>query len=226
MEKDDLRDLAIGGSGLVILIAFIAKVYNNPPLKVRQTIAGKSLAVIGMQNSGKSSILKFLADGSLPSSWQSPEKPLAYRGRTAKIHKHDEHIAVKLSELKDLGSAPFDVDRKALVIDADVVFYVFRADKVHANDQGARQRILNDLELVRRWIDERAGANENKRPKLLLVGTFADKIDNQHELYTRTIQHPTIAAAHQKCFFDGLAVGSADTSHNAAHLLYDTLKQI
>lgn len=127
---------------------------------------GKKLAILGEREVGKTHLLTFLTSGSIPGSYTQTMRPDKVPSRRFQLRELD----LKIKETRDLrGSHDAYADWKTLSLEADVIFYLFRIDKLMEHDAEAEDRVRKDMKQIAGWLAER-------RPPapVFLIGTHGD----------------------------------------------------
>lgn len=129
-------------------------------------LKGKRLAVLGARGVGKTHLLKFLTSGSIPADYKqtvAPEKAPSRRF-------HLDGLDLKVKESLDVsGDKAAYAEWKELHDQADVVFYLLRADRLIAGDRNVEQRVRDDMRHIGGWLETR-----RSRPHFFIIGTHCD----------------------------------------------------
>jgi len=129
-------------------------------------LKGKRLAVLGARGVGKTHLIKFLTSGSIPSEYKqtvAPEKAKAKRFQL-------KDLDLKVKDTLDVsGDKAAYAEWKELHDQADVVFYLLRADRLIAGDAHVERRVRDDLRHIGGWLEARA-----PRPRFFIIGTHCD----------------------------------------------------
>lgn len=129
-------------------------------------LTGKRLAVLGQREVGKTHLITFLSTGSIPRSYRQTPYPEKAGKRRFDLRELD----LRLKETTDVpGSKDSYAQWKKEHDQADVVLYLFRADRLMAGDTAIETRVRDDLHHIGRWLSERP-----TRPPFFLIGTFCD----------------------------------------------------
>jgi hypothetical protein len=129
-------------------------------------LKGKRLAVLGARGVGKTHLVKFLTTGSIPAEYKqtvAPEKASARR-----FQLNDLDLKVKDS-LDVSGDKAAYAEWKELHDQADVVFYLLRADRLIAGDSDVESRVRDDMRHIGGWLEARTS-----RPRFFIIGTHCD----------------------------------------------------
>lgn len=153
------------GAGILALVSAGAAYWKRDDLKeawdnVVIGLTGKRVAVLGERNVGKTVLLKFLANGEIPSEYMQTLLPEKVEGNRFSIGD----LRLNLKETRDLpGGLDAIKEWKALYENADIVLYLVNARQVN------KHRIRRDLtELVK---DDQEGG---RRPQLVVIVTHMD----------------------------------------------------
>lgn len=128
--------------------------------------SGKKLAILGERGVGKTHLLTFLSSGSIPAVYKqtvAPEKTKPHRFQLKALN-----IKVK-GGLDVSGDKAAYAEWKKLHDDADIVFYLLRADRLIAGDKQVENRVRGDLTHIGGWLQDR-----QSRPKFFIIGTHCD----------------------------------------------------
>lgn len=134
--------------------------------KVVVAFKGKRLAVLGAREVGKTHMISFLTTGSIPAEYKRTTVQRETKAR--RFHLRDLEIIVKDSDDTG-GDKAFYGEWKLLHDQADVVFYLLRADRLIAGDGATESRVRDDLQHIGRWLDSRS-----PRPPFFIIGTHCD----------------------------------------------------
>lgn len=134
-------------------------------------LKGKKVVVIGQRRVGKTHLLKFLHSGSIPGD--EYKQTMIPRNESAnRLQLSDLKLDLKSS--KDIGGdEPSYPLWRDLVLGADVVLYLVRADSVMVEDAVICSRAISDLKQISKWLSER-----KTKPEFFVVGTHADMDDS------------------------------------------------
>lgn len=132
-----------------------------------RVLKGKKVAVLGERGVGKTHLTKFLSEGSISQEYFQTLAPTKISGRRFDLRE----LKLKLRETIDVpGDEVAYGVWKNLFDDADLVFYVFRVDKIKSGDLNTINRIKKDAKQIRLWIEEK----KRNFPTVLAIGTFCD----------------------------------------------------
>lgn len=152
------------GCGIATLLAGTTLVARWDDIQV--ALKGKRLAVLGARGVGKTHLIKFLTTGSIPTEYMQTLAPEKTSGR--RFHLKD--LDLKVKETLDVsGDKAAYAEWKELHNQADVVFYLLRADRLIAGDADVEDRVRGDLWHIGNWLKER-----QPRPKFFIIGTHCD----------------------------------------------------
>ncbi len=154
-----LASVFIGGAavGIVTSLAIDA---------VERAWKGKSLAVLGARGTGKTTLLRFLESGSIPTNYKQTIAPEKISSNKIQL----KELSLILRETFDLsGDKAAYGEWKQLYDKADIVLYLLRADRIMSGDKEMESRVLNDMRHIGAWQKERA-----KRPQVFIIGTHCD----------------------------------------------------
>lgn len=126
---------------------------------------GKRIAVLGARAVGKTRLIHFLTSGSLPVE----EKQTVAATPVASGRRKLAELDLKLKETRDVPGAEAYPHWKKLVEEADIAFYLLRADLLLAGDQEANEQVRRDVAHIAGWL-----AQAKRRPLFCLLGTHCD----------------------------------------------------
>jgi energy-coupling factor transporter ATP-binding protein EcfA2 len=130
------------------------------------TLKGKRLAVLGARGVGKTHLVKFLTTGSIPAEYKQTVAPEKASSRRFQLKDLD----LKVKESLDVsGDKSAYAEWKEQLDQADVVFYLLRADRLIAGDRDVEDRVRDDLKHIGGWLKSR-----NPRPHVFIIGTHCD----------------------------------------------------
>jgi energy-coupling factor transporter ATP-binding protein EcfA2 len=150
--------------GIAILLAgtTIAVKWDDIVIALR----GKRLAVLGARGVGKTHLVKFLTTGAIPAEYKQTVAPEKASSRRFSLRDLD----LKVKETLDLsGDKAAYAEWKELHDEADVVFYLLRADRLIAGDPEVEGRVRDDLRHISGWLVTRS-----PRPRFFIIGTHCD----------------------------------------------------
>ena len=148
------------------VIGGLENLWNNMVVKLR----GKELAVLGARGVGKTHLLEFLTTGEIPESYEQTIREEATTWNRLQLQELD----LKIDETRDLPGGP-DAYRqwKELFFEADVIFYLFRIDKLMEDDAEAKARVQRDMEHIGGWLEDWQ-SEYDYHPPFFLIGTHGD----------------------------------------------------
>jgi len=154
------------GSGLFALATSIIIARNWK--KIVRLLKGKQIAVLGARGVGKTHLITFLSKGSIPREYFQTLAPAKVSGRTFYLGD----LKLQFRETIDVpgDQAAYGIWKK-MFNEADLVFYLFRADKIKLGDVSEISRIKKDAEQIKLWMNDK----KKDYPTVLLIGTFCDK---------------------------------------------------
>ncbi len=151
------------GLGVVALLAGTAAVKWDD---IVIAFKGKRLAVLGARNVGKTHLVTFLSTGSIPADY----KQTAFVEKTGSRRFQLRELDLKVKDSLDVaGDKSSYAEWKELHDQADVVFYLLRADRLIARDREVENRVRDDLRHISGWLEARS-----PRPPLFIIGTHCD----------------------------------------------------
>lgn len=129
-------------------------------------LKGKRVAVLGARGVGKTHLVKFLATGTIPSTYKQTVTPTKFPPRRFDLKELELNVKDSLDVTGDKAAY---IRWKELVRDSDVVLYLLRADKVLAGDAVVEARVREDITHLGDWL-----ADAKDRPDFFIVGTHCD----------------------------------------------------
>lgn len=152
--------------GVVVVSALAGTTIAVKRDDILVALKGKRLAVLGARGVGKTHLVKFLTTGSIPSEYKQTVAPERASARRFQLRGLD----LRIKETLDVsGDKAAYAEWKKLHDDADVVFYLLRADRLIAGDGEVEARVRDDLNHIGGWL-----AARKTRPRFVIVGTHCD----------------------------------------------------
>lgn len=138
--------------------------------RMLRKLPGKSVAILGGHQVGKSVLLRYLRTASVTDDGRStidPEQQAVFELQLGR-KKLKFTVPREMPSNEGLGHPLWrEAFRKA-----DHVWYLFRADLIADGDPDEVRRLRNDLDLLKQWRQPRA----SKPPRIILIGTWADRV--------------------------------------------------
>lgn len=198
--------------------------------KLEERWKGKTVAVLGERQVGKTHLIKFLTSGEIPENYDFTHLGKKFTGRTFKL----EDLELKINDIVDLSGAN-DVysDWKQEVLKADLVLYLFRADSVLQEEKGTFDRITNDMHQLKTWIEEKK-RNPFSRILLYYIGTHIDlipgysgsKISNSNKIADKLNKLEIVKKMKLICKPDGLLAATMKDEIGTQKLVSELFKHI
>lgn len=161
--------IVVGGVAAVVTLTA-----NLMKPKMSKRLAGKRVAILGGQQVGKTTILRYLEfDGLLEGEVRRTADAAGGGSFTLDVAGADTVFDVQKDLPGDQGLQY--KDWREAVDGADHVWYLFRADLVAEHNPEQVELIRKHLLMLWGWLDSKKA----DRPKVILVGTHADR----HELF-------------------------------------------
>lgn len=135
-------------------------------------LGGKRIALLGGRRVGRSSLLRYLSTGTV--SEGAGPNPVGRGGTTVcrpQIGGRRVKFAVDVPQGGGLGLPSW----RAAFMEADLVWYLFRADLIASEDPEEIDRVRKHLDLMGAWL-----ASMKRKPKIVLIGTRADEAAEWH----------------------------------------------
>jgi len=128
--------------------------------------SGSVVAVLGERGVGKTQLIRFLYEGEVP---ETAEQTLTAEAKGKTKYKLRE-LNLDIRKCTDVaGGKDAYPEWKKLFKEADIVFYLFRADLLKKRDSDVEERVTDDSHQIRKWIDSR-----DRPPLLFIIGTHCD----------------------------------------------------
>lgn len=135
-------------------------------------LAGQRIALLGGRRVGRSSLLRYLSTGTV--SGGAGPNPVG-RGGIMVCKPQIGGRRVKFAVDTPQGSGLGLPDWRAAFMNADLVWYLFRADLIASEDPEEVDRVRKHVDLMVAWL-----ASMKKKPKIVLIGTRADQAAEWH----------------------------------------------
>lgn len=171
---------------LIPVIVGIVLLFASPAAtiairKLVKKLAGKRVAILGGQRVGKTTLLHILRDGRVQKRASRTVDP-APGGRFV-MEVGGKEIDFDIP--KDLpGHHNFGLTHwKTAFAEADYVWYLFRSDLIAQGDPSEIRKVEDHLDLFKQWM----GSGSSTRPKVILIGTWADQAPGYTEDFAEFI---------------------------------------
>ena len=223
----DWMTCIVGGLVTAVVVLIAGTVALNWD-KILMALKGKRLAVLGARAVGKTHLLQFLTTGSIPEGYkQNPSQKTAPRRFQLK------ELDLKIKEGIDVpGSPDAYAEWKELHDQADIVFYLLRADHLIAGDDDVEHRVRADLRHIGGWLEAR-----KPRPRFFIIGTHcdldsefvgcpADKIGNYVDKFRKLPIMAELVARGGGAKQAKVVLGSMKTIPDTEALVYEIFVQV
>ena len=196
---------------------------------IKKTLQEKCVVVLGLRATGKTTLLEFLEKGELPARGYKQTES----GKAIEIKK-----PLKLKNLKLVLKNTYDTGGEQryhstwekLILDADIIIYLFRIDKWKENPFITENEILGDLGAIDESVNNRLASK--KKSKVFIIGTHVDKDPEwkadaeNHEYEKAIVEDPFIRGMQSK--LGGTArckvlLGSMQDKSSIGNLLFELL---
>lgn len=191
-------------------------------------LTGKTLAVLGVQETGKTTLIKFITEGTVSEQYKATAGSVNTSGRRFAL----KELRLDVAAGRDVGGGEDNYSQWGkLVRQADYVLYLIRYDQLAEPDHA--ERVRSDLGQITGWLAARA-----TRPPFWLIVTHVD-LDPKYlhpddearkRLANELAQHPLLREALIKGrngdARGGLVVGSLRTPQDAELLVAWWLGQV
>jgi hypothetical protein len=170
------------------LFSFLESLWQGVVIR----LAGKRIAILGARATGKTRLINFLQTKTVPLPGKEfPTSIEKVPGTVLDIGG----ISITLAPTEDVSGHESHYDEwKAIASGSAFIIYLFRADLLNENDSHVKQRIKDDLTIIRTWSQSR----------IVLVGTHTDKdkeflrlsqaYDEQYRIYTDILTENDVIA--------------------------------
>jgi hypothetical protein len=189
-------------------------------------LKGKRLAVIGERQVGKTTLITYLKDGSVPAEYRETVVPEKAKGERIQLNT----LQLDIKTTMDVpGTKDYYADWQKYYRESDYVLYLLRADRLLAGDAATQSRVLSDFHHIESWRKQHSSP-----PTLLLIGTHCDLDPNYASTSAgnysdRFRKLPVVVEAITRGG-GGAAVkvvlGSMETSGDAEALVFNFLKAV
>ena len=143
--------------GLTVVIPRLAK-----------KLAGKNVAILGRQQVGKTTLLHVLKEQRVPTKGRRTVDPA--QGGKFSMDLDGKSVGFHVPNDLPGNHALGYQDWKDAFTGADYVWYLFRSDLIAQGDPTEFKIVRDHFNMFKGWMD----ANKSLRPKIILIGTFAD----------------------------------------------------
>ena len=182
---------------------------------------GKTLVVLGARETGKTTLVQFLKEGSIAESYDATTHRVVTSGKRLKLSE----LTLTVEEFIDHpGGEDFLPWWKQAYDKSDIVVYLVRWDILKANDQDYKIRVERDFRHIGKW-------RESKPVLFVLMGTFADKDARYQEKGTKAAELQDDFRKHVSRFGINTGkqtfcvLGSLKTKEDAERLLWSLLQE-
>lgn len=157
--------------GIIAAYSLIKVAWDKLPI----LLSGKRIAVLGEREVGKTHLIRFLSTGTIPMDYEATLDPKKAKGRKFNLRE----LNLVLKDMLDMSGAEHAYKVWKQEFDkADIVFYLFRADRFFRGNQRTQTRVEKDLAQIQLWFDEQ----QAKRPTLFLIGTHCDLMSEYKQI--------------------------------------------
>ena len=160
---------------VIPIIAVISAVLAAVAIRaLKKSLKGRTLAVLGEQEVGKTYLIDFLTTGSIPRKYEPDLYAREVSGRRFQLGE----LKLNIPPLKHLPGSAADYDQwKGVVIEADIVLYLLRVDQLMASHKPTENRVKKDIRQIKRWLDKLEEEDKRKKYPLFIIGTHCDLTD-------------------------------------------------
>jgi GTPase SAR1 family protein len=130
-------------------------------------LKGKRVTALGARKVGKTTLITFLHEGSIPETYEQTVAPEKHGGRRFQLRD----LALVLRDTLDVSGddSAYGVWKEE-VAKADMVLYLLRADLLIIGNAETEKRVEKDMKHIGEWLKQRDG----RRPLFFIVGTHCD----------------------------------------------------
>lgn len=195
--------------------------------EIKAALQGREIAVLGPRKAGKTTLIKFLKTGKVDRSYRETTAESFGVTNESFSYKGDldsGSIPVVLKEGMDVAGAKGFYPRwKKLAQSADLILYLFQADRVLEGDEEHRRRIREDAGQLKNWLAGHPGS-----PDVYLVATHCDKHEDfklvERESANEYVldgfsDDPVVKELHRKTTSNPVVLGSLKTEEDARGLV-------
>lgn len=175
----------------------------------------KTISILGQRGVGKTTLFKFMQTGHIDRNERVTIAPT----NSTPIRLDTESGSIAIRQLTDVpGSRDALVLWKESFKDADILFYLFRADRMVQQDANSIAQLRNDLLMIQQWTEEL------EPPRIILIGTHKDLL-SEYVSEEAHILHSSIDVERwKKLKVPALLIGSLADIHSAEKLVIDLLR--
>lgn len=134
--------------------------------KIYDKLTNKKIAILGLTQSGKTTLLSFLQNGSLPAKFDSTLDPEKFQGKT-KIK--DLKINFSATDVSGRNFAIWDYALK----DADYIFLLINSYEVINRNKKYNDDINTAITVISNYLDSAEAKND---VKVILLANFSDQL--------------------------------------------------
>lgn len=154
----------------------LKKIWENSIIKIN----GKKILIIGTIETGKTTLHKFLREGLDVFEHRATLRKKKVKKNYLKL----DGLTLPIKQGYDFpGQQDHIKEWKEYFKHCDICFYMFDTSKVYNDDIEHLKKIEDHLSHINQWKKE-----FKKNPKIILVGSFADKIPEYEKLNSSNIQ--------------------------------------
>ncbi len=141
---------------------------------INMNLNSKTLAILGEPQVGKTRLLIYAHTGVVP---ETEETSVPENVRDGYFTCHSDKTVFLRKAVDQPGTKGWKDQWKQMVIEADTVLYLVRADKLFSPNpstcEKTQDRIERDMALINEWLN-----SNPKTRKLFLIGTHCDLLPN------------------------------------------------
>lgn len=139
---------------------------------------GKSVAILGPREAGKSTLVNFLLNGTISEEYIATGRPTKFTGKKISL----QEINLKVNDIMDVpGDVASHSDWQQQYNKADIACYLFDASRLHKREARYEEAVIRDMRRIGDWFGARKKANKDL-PKFFLVATHCDLIPEYETL--------------------------------------------
>lgn len=163
----------IGGVVAAIASIFVAVNWSV----IRQSWAGKKVAVLGATGSGKTTLIEFLRNGTIPENVEpTPIGGVKFSGASYPLGD----LKLKIAAGTDVAGAPSRTLWNEALSKADIVLYLFRVHELTNDHQTncSNRRMVEDCVFIKEELQK-----GRCKPPVFLIGTHVDQDNRSPKRY-------------------------------------------
>jgi len=145
---------------------------------IRQKWEGKRVAILGATGAGKTTLIEFLRNGTIPESVEpTPIGGVKFSGASYPMGD----LKLKIAAGKDVAGAPSRTLWNEVLSKADIVIYLFRVHELTNDHQTipSNRRMVDDCVFIKEELQK-----GRCKPPVFLIGSHADQDNRSPKRYS------------------------------------------